>query len=160
MRATLPDPTPAPDCCAVPLSGPPHLRLHTDEAAYVQHLLDGLHALFAAHHVQTHALITLRVEELLVHALLARRAEAEAFDAPPEDAAPRRTDPLERAGKARERLRRAMKELEEACAKQGTPIDQPLPDRARPLLERTAGIAEGALRPTPPEAAATDDRQE
>ncbi len=147
--ALPPDAHPTPEAPGPPLAVPPHLRLHPEEAAFAQQLLDGLLALFAAHHVQTHVLIALRLEELLVHALLARRAEADLFDAPAEATATRRADPLERAGKARERLRRAMKELEEACAKQGTPIDQPLPERARPLLEQAAGIAEGALRPNP-----------
>jgi hypothetical protein len=53
----------------------------------------------------------------------------------------------EAAGKARERLRKAMKELEDSCAKAGTPIEKGLADRMRPLLKRAEGVLEESLRP-------------
>lgn len=52
----------------------------------------------------------------------------------------------EAAGKARERLRKAMKELEDSCAKAGTPIEKGLADRVRPLLKRAEGVLEESLR--------------
>lgn len=53
---------------------------------------------------------------------------------------------IEAAGKARERMRKAMKEFEDACAKAGTPIDRGLADQLKPLLQKTAGVIEDALR--------------
>jgi hypothetical protein len=55
----------------------------------------------------------------------------------------------ESLAKARERLRKAMKELEDLCAKTGTPIDVGLADRVQPLLERTKGVLEDALQQGP-----------
>lgn len=52
---------------------------------------------------------------------------------------------LESAAKARERWRKAMKELEDSCARAGSPIDQGLPDEVRPLLRKAEGVLEAAL---------------
>ena len=53
---------------------------------------------------------------------------------------------LEILGKARERLRKAMKELEEGCAKAFKPLHQGIADRMKPVLKKAEGILEESLR--------------
>ena len=68
---------------------------------------------------------------------------------------------VESAAKARERWRKAMKELEDSCARAGSPIDQGLPDEVCPLLRKADGVLEAALTATrSPEEAAADDPSE
>jgi len=55
-------------------------------------------------------------------------------------------DILEAAGKARERLRKAVKELEEYCSNAGTPIDKGLAGIMRPILKKAEGVYEDALQ--------------
>lgn len=55
---------------------------------------------------------------------------------------------VESAAKARERWRKAMKELEDSCARAGSPIDQGLPDEVRPLLRKAEGVLDAALTAT------------
>jgi len=48
-------------------------------------------------------------------------------------------------GKARERLRKAVKDFEDARARAGTRVDVGLADRVLPMLDRAAGVLDGAL---------------
>ncbi len=96
-------------------------------------------------------LVVLRTEDVLVSHLMVQRIEQDLAQNDTEEPEPKdkRASPLaliEAAGKARERLRKAMKEFEDACAKAGTPIDTGLADRLRPLLQQTEGTIEDALR--------------
>ena len=43
---------------------------------------------------------------------------------------------VEQSAKAHERLRKAMKELEDTCAKAGKPINEGLPDKVRDLMKK------------------------
>ncbi len=52
---------------------------------------------------------------------------------------------VEALAKTWERLRKAMKELEDTCKNAGTPVNKGLPDIVKPLLEKTEGILEEAL---------------
>jgi hypothetical protein len=108
-------------------------------------------ATFEAGAVVVTPLMVLRTEDVLVSHLMVQRIEQDlAEDGDPDmDPKEQRARPLaliEAAGKARERLRKAMKELEDACTKAGTPIDTGLADRMRPLLQQTEGTIEDALR--------------
>lgn len=123
-----------------------------EERSLAKDLLWRLRKLFKERGVAETPLMVLRVDDLCVSLLLAKRAE-EAL-APNAGLGTEQTKgsgergsltaAVESAGRTRERLRKAMKELEEACAKMGTPVDVGLADRMRPLLKRTAGILEEA----------------
>lgn len=79
-------------------------------------------------------LLVLRVEDALL------QEDAEAVD--PKGALPSAVG--EAIGKAQERSRKAMKELEEYCMKAGTPIDQGLADMMRPIIRQVAEMAYAA----------------
>jgi hypothetical protein len=115
----------------------------------------GLRRFFKQRGVAENPLIVLRVEDLCFSLLLARRAE-EAL--PTENEITKKTSErtpsaIEVAGRARERLRKAMKELEEACAKLGTPVDTGLADRMKSIMQRSVGVIEEitATRNAPPD---------
>jgi len=76
-------------------------------------------------------LLVLRVEDALL------QEDADTVD--PKGSLP--TVVAEAIGKAQERTRKAMKELEEYCVKAGTPIDQGLADMMRPIIRRVAEMA-------------------
>ena len=66
---------------------------------------------------------------------------------------------IEAIGKARERARKAIKELEEHCAKRETPINIGLADYMKPLIEKAGGILDeldtGQEQAPPPDSATT-----
>ncbi len=68
----------------------------------------------------------------------------------------------EALGKAHERLRKAMKDLEDCCTKQGRPPVLGLADRMKPILLKTRGILEEALAagPDPGDELLSDDTDE
>jgi len=118
-----------------------------------QAFVDGMQALFTRQGVDETPLLLLRVEDILANYLLVLRAEKVLDD----ELARQATDPSkpvapgfeENIGKVRERLRKSMKELEESCAKAGTPIDIGLADVMKPILKKAEGVLENALRTGP-----------
>lgn len=100
----------------------------------------GMRALFEEHGVGDSPLLALRVGDVAVSYVLVRRLEAllDGNEGETPDAV------VEKVSRARERMRKAMKELEEACAKQGTPIDTGLADLMKPLLVKAKGLEEEA----------------
>ena len=108
-------------------------------------------------------LLALRCDDIIVSFLLVRRLEEQlGAVGVPADAGGKTTLTLgavvEAIGKARERMRKAMKDLEESCAKLGTPIDQGIAEVMQPILAKAQGVAEAALEKNggdgnPPEAA-------
>lgn len=118
---------------------------------------DALEALLIERGVPLTPLILVRLEDLATAWLIARRLEDALWHrgvfcaAPPkrrqdtDDAAQAVSPLVEQSGKARERVRKAMKDLEEACEKLGTPIDQGLADAVRPLLRAADGVLADAL---------------
>lgn len=52
---------------------------------------------------------------------------------------------VEALGKAQERLRKAMNELEETCARAGAPMAKGLGSRMKPILKQAEGVLEDAL---------------
>jgi hypothetical protein len=127
------------------------------EADAVARWVDALEALLTERGVPLTPLILLRLEDVMTSWLAARRIESILWEsgvfaeAPPKrgqeaDAAALAVSSLvDHAGKARERTRKAMKDLEEACEKLGAPIDQGLADAVKPLLEQSAGVLDDAL---------------
>lgn len=134
-----------------------------DDEEVVEAFVAGMRAVFERQGVVETPLLILRMEDVLANYLLVGRAERISETGPARTAnrkeggtevAERNTEPHapgldEHIGKARERLRKSMKELEESCAKAGTPIDAGLADVMRPILKKAEGVLEGALRDHP-----------
>jgi hypothetical protein len=117
---------------------------------------------FARRGVPDSPLLAMRLEDVIVSYLHVRRAElaigkpSEAKDAN-EDAKDKvkgsvkgnvreNAALIEAAGKARERLRKAMKELEETYAKTAPSIHGGIAVQMKPLLKKAEGVLEDALR--------------
>ena len=116
---------------------------HAVHAAFVRAMAEEL----AARGVRWTPLVALRLDNVSVAYLMVRRTERGLEpDAGDEPAARDRLAAVEQSGKARERMAKMIKELEDACAKAGTPIDTCLADRMQPLLRRTEGVIEDALQ--------------
>lgn len=91
-------------------------------------------------------LLALRVQDLLVHWILAQRLERALLLSPEETPAEKALAAAADAiGKNRERIRKAMKELEEYCQKAGTPIDRGIADEMKPILEKTRDLPDAVL---------------
>lgn len=121
-------------------------RLSDQEEDLAARFVTEMETALQAHGVYATPFVVLRVHDVLASMLVALRLEREsiALEAGP-DAMRQRTTVIELAGKARERLRKAMKELEDTCAKMGTPIDQGLDEVMNPIIEAGEGILEDAL---------------
>lgn len=103
-------------------------------------LVGDMAAFLKSHGVRQTPLVVLRVHDVLSSFLDVLGAE-EALAAVDEP----RTAAVESAAKARERLRKAMKELEESCERLGSPIGKGLADAMKPILKASEGVLEDAL---------------
>lgn len=98
-------------------------------------------------------LALLRVEDVVTNTVLVYRLE-QGFGAEVEAEAGAARRPMEAAlmesdGKARERLRKAAKELEDFVERAGSPANPGLADQVKPLLLEAHGVLEEALDPEP-----------
>jgi hypothetical protein len=128
--------------------------MDAEERLCARDLVERLAAQFDARGVVETPLLALRVNDLVVSLLLVRRIESQLAELPecPESEKPNARSPAtlaEAVGKARERMRKAMKELEDSCAKLGTPIDRGLADALRPIMLQGRGVDDVALEETP-----------
>ena len=116
------------------------------EQRLARRFVRGMGLVFEGHGVADTPLLALRVNDVLVSYVLVRRLEAGLYPGALEDGGDDRAMAavVEAVSRARERMRKAMKELEDACAKAGTPIDTGLADVVKPLLTAAAGLAEEA----------------
>jgi len=116
------------------------------ERRLARRFVRGMGTVFSDHGVADTPLLSLRVNDVLVSYVLVRRLEAGLFLGGAEDEGDERATAavVEAVSRARERMRKAMKELEEACAKAGTPIDTGLADLVKPMLKAATGLAEEA----------------
>ncbi len=132
-----------------------HLEQRTGAvgASLVQALLADMRLLFQQAGIAPTSLLLLRVQDVVYSFLLVMELEA-ALRQPlePDDSKARDTTgraawlrEVEAIGRARERLRKAMKELEDTCARMGRPVDGSLAERMLPLLEKTEGVIEDAI---------------
>ncbi len=103
-------------------------------------LVEDMAAFLKSHGVRQTPLVVLRVHDVLASFLDVLGAEETlaATDEP-------KTAAVESAAKARERLRKAMKELEESCERLGSPIGKGLADAMKPILKASEGVLEDAL---------------
>ena len=116
----------------------------TPEERELNHgLIRGIADFLAAGGVPESALVALRINEIAVTWLLARRLEsalAPAEGEPPPCPTPAQAGAI---GKCRERLRKAIKELETCCPKTGAPVRQGLADQMHQIIQkvRAAGFS-------------------
>jgi hypothetical protein len=114
-------------------------------------IAEAMLALFEEYGVAMTPLVVMRLEDVLSSYLVVRRLQQAMWLTETEEQESARASvaamaaAAEPLAKARERLRKAMKELEDLCAKAGTPIDVGLAERVQPLLERTKGVLDDAL---------------
>ena len=112
-----------------------------DEAELNRQFVRGVGKLLKDRGVAANPLLVLRVNDIVVSWLLARRME-EGLGGDGDGVAARTTSAqAEAIGKSRERLRKAIKELEEYCARAGTPIDTGLADLMKPVIQQIQGAS-------------------
>jgi len=99
--------------------------------------------LFKARGIQDTPLIALRAIDVGIHCLLVRRLELVLTPTVKEngeitlDISGAMADHI---GKTRERLRKAIRELEDACARLGSPVDVGIADQLLPLVRETRDL--------------------
>ena len=117
-----------------------------EERLAMKRFMASVRRLFKARNVQESPLLTLRVVDVGVHYLLARRLETAL--------SPRVDDEgaavleisgalADQIGKTRERLRKAIRELEDACARLGAPVDVGIADEVAPMARATRDLLHG-----------------
>ncbi len=114
-----------------------------DERRHVKKFVAAIARLFSGYGVEETPLLTLRVGDVAIHHLLVRRLEkglAPVVDNQGERVAELSGALADQIGKGRERLRKAVRELEDACARLGRPIDVGLADRMLPLVRKTQDL--------------------
>jgi hypothetical protein len=118
--------------------------LTPDQAAAAQRCAREMADMLAEHGVSLSPLVVLRAHDVLASFVDVLRLEQAASCAPAAELKEASAG-AEATGKARERMRKAIKELEEACRKAGRPIDEGLADAMKPLVLRAEGVLEDAL---------------
>ncbi len=117
--------------------------MNEEESALNRQFVQGVGELLHDRGVVLNPLLTLRINDVLVSWLLVRRMErnlaevdssAELPEAP--QTTPAQADAI---GKSRERLRKSIKDLEDYCARAGTPIDTGLADAMKPVIQQVQG---------------------
>jgi len=111
-----------------------------EEVATSRSLVQGIFDVLCVGGVSENAFLTLRIEELVVTWLLIRRLEATlAPDGASEGPVRVTASQVETVGKCRERLRKAIKELEDYCSRVVTPADGGLAEVLRPVVRQVQG---------------------
>ncbi len=129
-----------------------------EDRATHQRMLTALRRFFHRMGVKETPLLALHAADLTATALLVARMERELAGFAAGETTPnqdtREADARLRAlialadaiGKARERMRKAMKELEDYCTHAGTPIDAGIADIMKPIVKKADGVIEETLR--------------
>lgn len=111
-----------------------------EEAVLSRKLAQGILDVFCARGVNEHAFLALRIDELVVTWLFVRRLEATHAPDGEADGPVRVTAAqVEAVGKCRERLRKAIKELEDYCARDGSPAGTGLAELVGPVVRNVQG---------------------
>lgn len=121
-----------------------------DERRIMRQFMAAIRRFFKARGVQETPLLALRVIDLGIHGLLVRRLESALSPTIEENGEVTMTvsgPTADHIGKARERLRKSIRELEDACARLGSPVDVGLADELLPLVRKTKAL----LHKRPPE---------
>ena len=114
-----------------------------EEITLNRQFVRGVGKLLSDRGVAENPLLLLRVNDVVVSWLLARRMESSLAENNGDDVSPEgpRTTPAQSdaIGKSRERLRKSIKDLEDYCARAGTPIDTGLADVMKPVIQQIQG---------------------
>ena len=122
--------------------------LTREERIYIRKFLGAIQQLFISSGVKDTPLLALRVVDVAVHLLLSRRQERALIPEEKCDGTPELSGALaDQIGKGRERLRKAIKELEEACARLGSPVDTGIAGQLLPLVRQTSDLLQNASPP-------------
>jgi hypothetical protein len=117
-----------------------------EERLAVKRFVAEVRRMFAARGVRESPLLTLRVADVGIHWLLAMRLERGLMpeeDGPDANAVELSGALADQIGKARERMRKSIRELEDACTRLGTPIDVGIADRMLPMVRETKDLLHG-----------------
>ena len=114
-----------------------------DETTLNRQFVRGVKKLLRERGVAKNPLLVLRVNDVVVSWLLVRRMEANLGEDPSDisglestQTTPAQADAI---GKSRERLRKSIKDLEDYCARAGSPIDTGLADVMKPVIQQVQG---------------------
>lgn len=113
------------------------------ERRVFKELTQSLQAMMLRHGVTDSPLLSLRIADLAIHFLLVRRIENVLMPDPEQycGVTPELSGTLaEHIGKSRERFRKSIRELEDACARLGRPIDTGIADQVLPLMRKTRDL--------------------
>jgi hypothetical protein len=119
-----------------------------EERRMMRRFMAAIRRLFKAKGVQETPLLAIRVIDVGIHFLLARRLELGLTPTEKEngkvvlDVTGAMADYI---GKTRERLRKAVRELEDACSRLGTPVDVGIADELLPLVRATKDLLQNGL---------------
>jgi len=118
-----------------------------EERLLIRKFTRSLRALLSSRGVEETPLAALRMADVAIHLLLAKRLEtALTPGADMQAATPGITGTLaEQVSKGRERLRKAVRELEDACARVGKPLDKGLAEEMLPLVRKTGDMLQHAV---------------
>ena len=118
----------------------------------VERLVEGIEAMAQERGLPVTPVVLLRAQDVLVHYLVARRldealaSEGVTVSSQKDGKITTALHPcVEALGKARERLRKTMKELEDMFGLAHGPANQGLPDIMKPIVKRAEGVLEDAL---------------
>ena len=113
--------------------------MSAEEAELNRQFMQGMEKVLKDRDVAENPLLVLRINDIVVSWLLARRMEESL--GPDDQGQTTRTSAAQAdaIGKSRERLRKAIKELEEYCDRAGTPIDTGLADLMKPVIQQIQG---------------------
>ncbi len=103
---------------------------------------------FKARGIQDTPLIALRVIDVGIHCLLIRRLELALIPTVKEDGEVTLDitgAAADHIGKTRERLRKAIRELEDACARLGSPVDIGIADKLLPFVREARDLIQNGL---------------
>lgn len=99
----------------------------------------GVAKLLRSRGVTENPLLVLRVNDVVVSWLLTRRLEEGLGDDDSGVPVTTTSGQADAIGKSRERLRKSIKDLEEYCARAGSPIDTGLADLMKPVIQQVQG---------------------
>ncbi|HOZ48071.1 MAG TPA: hypothetical protein PLO37_21050 [Candidatus Hydrogenedentes bacterium] len=125
-----------------------HVWFTDAERALAEALVGDFAELFGQCGVAETASLKMRTEDVIVSYLHVRRVEHLLAPSVVEAATATTANEervIDAAGRARERLRKAMKELEDYCTRAGAPIDQGIAGLMKPILKKAEGVIEDAL---------------
>lgn len=114
-----------------------------EEHQVMRQFMNAIRRFFKARGVQETPLLAMRVIDVGIHALLARRLELALTPTENEsgEVVLDITGPIaDHIGKTRERLRKSIRELEDACARLGVPVDVGIADQLLPLVRETQDL--------------------